>query len=208
MTARTALRSAGFVLAVAVLAASGCSRETAVGHEFPVPVVAPLPQRVGLLLDGELRGHTHRQGKAEDEDWRVELGRAHASLFHQLFRGMFRDVVEVESLASGRGVVATFRPTVEDYQFSTPEESHTPYTEAWIRYRMIVYAPDGSVATSWTFAGYGRSRGKRFRQSGAIDDATRRAMRDAAAVAVLKLAEQPGIRAVLEGRPTKGADEG
>lgn len=183
---------------LALLGGGGCSRETSVGHDFPVPVMDRLPHRVGLMLDEALRTHAVDDVDEDEDPWHVELGAAHASLFRQLFAGMFRETVEVDRPSSSGGLAATFRPEVEDYQFSTPEQSHSDYTEAWVRYRMVVYGPRGEVAATWPFSGYGRSEGSTLRPSGSLDDATGRALRDAGAVVVLKLTKQPAIRALLE----------
>jgi hypothetical protein len=174
----------GLVVA-ALIALAACTRETAVPDRFPVPVIQPRPERIGLLLDEELRTHAH--GSTDGEIARLDLGAAHAALFTRIFSGMFREVVEVGT-PHAAGVMATFRPTVEDTQISTPDRSKTDYAEA----------------STGPFSGYGRSRASRFGTSAAIREAARLAMRDAGAVVVLKLLEEPAIRDLFE---TGGAPE-
>jgi hypothetical protein len=193
-------RTASWLALVFAVLALGCSREVAVGSDFPRPVMEKIPARVGLVLDSTLRAHTHGEQLPGGGSWRVELGPANAVLCEQLIAGMFEGVVPLNQARAGAGVAVIFQPAIEQYQFSTPEQSKTDYYEAWIQYRLRIHSPDGRQVADWPFTGYGRSRARLLGAADSLDEATRRAMRDAAAVLVLELRQRPALQEILYGR--------
>jgi hypothetical protein len=167
-----------------------------------------LPFSVGLYLGDAFVNHVHRETLSDGRDWSIDLGQANATLFRQLLTGMFEQVVPVQRLAAGRALDAVIRPSMKDYQFSTPEQSGTEYFETWIEYQMHVYTPRGKLRAKWAVTAYGRSPAEFLGAQEALREASTLAMRDAAAAVTLGFARKPAVRAYLYGsrtRPSAGS---
>jgi hypothetical protein len=122
---------------------------------------------------------------------------------------MFLRVVPVPSPGDAARVDPEIRgvlePVLEDYAFVTPADSGTQSYAASLRYTIRLYSPQGELADSWTFTGYGSQPGSAFPGKGdaALQAATRLAMRDAAAKLAAEFREQaiarglvgPGVKA-------------
>ena len=192
------------MLSVSILSA-GCGTDLAVREPFPRPVMQKLPFLVGLYLGDAFANHVHRETLPDGRDWSIDLGQANATLFRQLLTGVFERVTRVQRLAVGSALDAVIRPSIEDYQFSTPEQSGTDYFEAWIEYQMHVYTPQGKLMTDWPVTGYGRSAMDFLGAREALLEASTLAMRDAAAAFTLGFARRHGVRAYLYGSKTRSS---
>jgi hypothetical protein len=190
------------ILGVSILS-GGCGTHVAVREPFPRPVMQKLPFSVGLYLGDAFVNHVHRETLPGGRDWSIDLGEANATLFRQLVTGMFEEVAPVQRLAAGGALDAVIRPSIEDYQFSTPQQSGTDYFEAWIEYRMHVYSPRGKLVAEWPVTAYGRSPAEFLGANDALLEASVRAMRDAAAAVVLGFAQRPAVRAYLYKPPAR-----
>ena len=88
---------------------------------------------------------------------------------------------------------ALIEPSIDAFEFSVPNQTKTDAFAVWIRYRLKVYNSEGTVVANWPVSAYGKS------QSGGGKDALRRAavlaMRDAAALMIMKLDDETGISA-------------
>lgn len=188
------------MLGVLILSA-GCGTHVAVRDLFPQPVMQKLPFSVGLYLGDAFVDHVHRETLSDGRDWSIDLGQANAALFRRLLTGMFEKVAPVQRLAAGDALDAVIRPSLEDYQFSTPEQSGTDYFEAWIEYRMHMYSRRGKLVAEWPLNAYGRSRPYFLGSGDALREASALAMRDAAAALVLGFEQRPGVRAYLYKSP-------
>jgi hypothetical protein len=192
------------MLSVSILSA-GCGTDLAVREPFPRPVMQKLPFLVGLYLGDAFVNHVHRETLPDGRDWSIDLGQANATLFRQLLTGAFEGVAPVQRLAAGGTLDVVIRPSIEDYQFSTPEQSGTDYFEAWIEYQMRIYTPQGKLTAEWPVTGYGRSAVDFLGAREALLEASTLAMRDAAAAFTLGFARKPGVRAFLYGSKTRSS---
>lgn len=116
-------------------------------------------------------------------------------LFTQLFTYMFEKVtiLDADEDASLLSLDALIEPSIDAFEFSVPKQTKTEAFAVWIRYRLKVYNSDGTVVANWPVSAYGKS------QAGGGSDALRRAavlaMRDAAALIIMKLDDETGISA-------------
>jgi len=105
-----------------------------------------------------------------------------------------------------RGVL---EPVLEDYAFVTPADSGTPTYAASLRYTIRLYSPQGELAESWSFTGYGAQPASQFPGKGdeALAAATRLAMRDAGAKLAAEFREQAIARGLLPSVQTGAPQE-
>jgi hypothetical protein len=142
-------------------------------------------------------------------DWNIEIGKAQADAMSQLVNAMFENVIAVDSLnagsALGSGVAAILEPSVEEYAFVTPRDAGSPFFAVSIKYRVNVYSPDGKLADSWGFTGYGTSPAGGLSNTEPLQNATALAMRDAGAKLAVEFRDQAIVRGLLPESETADA---
>ena len=103
-------------------------------------------------------------------------------------------VLDADDDASLLSIDVLIEPSIDAFEFSVPKQTRTEAFAVWIRYRLKVYDSEGIEVANWPVSAYGKS------QSGGGSDALRRAavlaMRDAAALMIMKLDDQTGISAL------------
>jgi hypothetical protein len=72
-------------------------------------------------------------------------------------------------------------PVIEQYSFATARETGGKYVAVTIRYRINVFNPQGQLHDVLSLTGYGTSMAEGLSSGPPIEQATRSAMRDAAA---------------------------
>jgi hypothetical protein len=122
------------------------------------------------------------------EEWSIDLGRSNAALFEQLFAYMFSEVTILgpDDNPQLMPLDALIEPTIDAFEFSTPGQSNTEAFAVWIRYRLKVFDPDGKLVSNWPVAAYGKSQTTKMGGSSALQRAAILAMRDAAALMIMK----------------------
>jgi len=136
-------------------------------------------------------------------EYSIGLGKAQAAGFMRILNAMFNRVVPVASPRDAAATDAEIRgvlePVLEDYAFVTPADSGTSTYAASLRYTIRLYSPQGELAESWTFTGYGSQPASQFPGKGdeALAAATRLAMRDAGAKLAAEFHEQAIARGLL-----------
>lgn len=162
---------------------------------IPTPLINKIPASVGLRIPAEFESFVHTEEVIGRKHWKIDLGRSNAALFTQLFAYMFEKVtvLDADDDASLLSLDALIEPSIDAFEFSVPNQTKTEAFAVWIRYRLKVYNADGTVVANWPVSAYGKS------QSGGGTDALRRAavlaMRDAAALIIMKLDDETGISA-------------
>ncbi len=70
---------------------------------------------------------------------------------------------------------AILEPSIEEFAFVTPRDAGSPFFAVSIKYRVNIYLPDGKLADSWGFTGYGTApaQGTVERAAAADRDCTR-----------------------------------
>jgi hypothetical protein len=167
---------------------------------IPPPLVVKLPVSVALFVPKEFSGYAHDEERS-GTDWHVELGRAQTDGLTRLLNAMFEHVVMVDSLNSGSSagsdIRAILEPSVEEYAFVTPRDAGSPFYAVSIKYRMNVYTPDGRLADSWGFTGYGTAPSQGMSSNEPLTRATALALRDAGAKLAVEFRDQAIVRGLL-----------
>ncbi|MEN9788991.1 MAG: hypothetical protein RLZZ473_1055 [Pseudomonadota bacterium] len=178
---------------VAVLLA-GCGGVTiAPKPVLPKALVQEIPATVGLLVPADQSSYAHSETRA-GVVWSVALGQGQQVVAREVLDSLFREVREFSELEVARkseGLQAIFEPRIEQYSFATAQETGGDYVAVTIRYRVNVLAPDGVRYDSLTLTGYGTGLAEGFGSGGPMDEATRAAMRDAAAKFLTQFPELP-----------------
>lgn len=184
------------VTAVAVVL-GGCGGDIAIVHKFPVPLIEPLPLRVGIYYEDDIRFFQFLDKTSDGATWSVDLGDANIRMFDNVFGAMFTEVTEVgdpsllaEPVPGLDGIIA---PKIEEYAFLTPAEQGSKFFAVSIRYRLNIHEPDGTLASSWLINAYGKSRSQLLQGEESLAEATRFAMRDAAAALSEQYKDKPEL---------------
>ena len=146
--------------ALALVTLAGCGPVKLVANtNIPTPLVVKIPIAVALFVPKEFSTYVHNEERWST-DWHVELGKAQTDGITRLMNAMFERVITVDSVGAGQthadsGVRAILEPSVEEFAFVTPRDAGSPFFAVSIKYRVNVYLPNGKLADSWGFTGYG-----------------------------------------------------
>lgn len=185
---------------LAMLLAACNSVRVAPEGQLPKALVQPMKAHVGLVLDDELRAFKHEETRSSAE-WAVDLGPGHEQLLKAVFGASFSTVEVFRNFDEARaatGLQGVFAPRIEQYSFATARETGGTYWAVTIRYRIGVFTPQGEPADSLTLTGYG-SAGDAGRAAPSLVNATRAAMRDAAAKLLVQMPRQPVAQKLVAG---------
>lgn len=167
---------------------------------IPTPLVAKVPVTVALHVPKEFSAYVHKEERWST-DWNIDLGKAQSEGITRLMTAMFERVVVVESVNAGaqvgNDVRAILEPNVEEYAFVTPRDAGSPFYAVSIKYRVNIYSPDGRLADSWGFTGYGTSPSQGLSSSTPLAQATALALRDAGAKLAVEFREQAIVRGLM-----------
>ena len=167
----------------------GCaSNVTLKAPTIPEPLLAQIQMSVGVRMPVEFEHYVHEEMVYGHEEWSIDLGRSNAALFEQLFAYMFSSVTVLgpDDDPQLMGLDALIEPTIDAFEFSTPGQSNTEAFAVWIRYRLKVFDPEGKLVSNWPVAAYGKSQTTTMGGSNALQRAAVLAMRDAAALMIMK----------------------
>lgn len=155
---------------------------------IPEPLLEQISMSVGVRMPANFEHFVHEEEIYGQKSWSIDLGRSNAALFEQLFAFMFANVVILgpEDDPMLMPIDALIEPSIDAFEFSTPEQSSTDAFAVWIRYRIKVYDPDGKMVSNWPVAAYGKSQTTTLGNSDALRNAAILAMRDAAALMIMK----------------------
>jgi hypothetical protein len=173
--------------------------------EFPAPLVEPIPLRVGLYLDPALVAYKHVEKIDQQGTWEVDVGSIQPRLFRTVTHAMFTDVAELTAPPPAPNVDVVLAPAIEAFQMTIPAQTRSNFYEVWIKYRMALFQPDGTVIAQWPLTAYGKSNREDFgifqkKDDLAVREATVNALRDAGAFLSLRFKRVPEVKAWLESR--------
>lgn len=190
-------------LVIVAACLSGCAgSEVIVESTFPTPLIEPLPVSMGIIIPDELYNFIYTEDIPDQSLWTIALGDANVAMLEPLFRGMFRETRDVESVpltASDATLDGVIEPKLEKFEFDVPLGERDEFVEVWMQYQITVYEPDGATVLQWPVSGYGKSELTRD-QEDAVQRAAVVAMREAGATISTKFSEQPQIREWLGGK--------
>ena len=203
---RKLLGAAAAGLSAAMVLLAGCGPVTLVANtNIPPPLVMKVPIGVALFIPTEFSSYVHKEERWSTK-WQIELGQAQTDGITRLMNAMFERVVTVDSVNAGTqvpgGVAAILEPSIEEYAFVTPRDAGSPFYAVSIKYRVNVYMPDGKLADSWGFTGYGTSPSQGLSSEAPLHAATALAMRDAGAKLAVEFREQAVMRGLVPGGDT------
>ena len=188
--------------ALALVALAGCGPVRLIANtNIPTPLVVKMPIAVALFIPKEFSTYVHNEERWST-DWRVELGKAQSDGITRLMSAMFESVIPVDSVSAGQahadsGVRAILEPSVEEFAFVTPRDAGSPFFAVSIKYRVNIYLPNGKLADSWGFTGYGTAPAQGLSSAPPLQTATALAMRDAGAKLAVEFREQAIVRGLL-----------
>jgi hypothetical protein len=187
-------------LAVSVWLLAGCGPvKLSATANIPTPLIVKIPVAVALYVPKDFSEYAHKEERWGTK-WDVSLGKAQSEGLTRLLSAMFERVVVVDSVNAGAAlgdVRAILEPSVEEYAFVTPRDAGSPFYAVSIKYRVNVYSPDGRLADSWGFTGYGTSQSEGISSSTPMAAATALALRDAGAKLAVEFREQAIVRGLL-----------
>lgn len=173
---------------------------------IPAPLLEQIPISVGLRMPENFEHFVHEEKVYGSEEWSIDLGRSNAALFEQLFGHMFATVTVLgpEDDPHLLPLDALIEPSIDAFEFSTPVQSNTEAFAVWIRYRLKVYDRDGQLVSNWPVSAYGKSQTTAMGGSDALERAAILAMRDAAALMIMKFDNETRISS-LAIKPAPGS---
>ena len=173
---------------------------------IPEPLLEQIPMSVGLRMTDEFEHFVHKEKIYGREEWSIDLGRSNAALFEQLFAHMFADVIVLgpDDDPQLTPLDALVEASIDAFEFATPEQSNSEAFAVWIRYRLRVYDRAGDLVSNWPVSAYGKSQTTALGGDDALRRAAVLAMRDAAALMIMKFDNVTRISA-LKDKPKAAA---
>lgn len=186
------------ILFFSILAGCSNSLEFKVKSDIPTPLISKIPIVMGVYYPDKFKHYAYRENSAERKNWDIESGPSQVALFNRILPPMFKQVKQIKSLplaANGDDVQAVLIPSIQEMQFSLPQETHLDMYEVWIKYKLRLQDADGNVISEWTVTAYGKSTKKflRNREKG-LNDAMDLALRDAGAKIALGFSKVAGVK--------------
>ncbi len=159
---------------------------------------------IALRIPEEFEHFVHEDEVLGREQWTIDLGRSNAALFSQLFGYMFDKVTILgpDDDATLLDIDALIEPSIDAFEFSVPSQSRTDAYAVWIRYRLKIYDSGGTQHANWPVAAYGKSEQTGLTGEEPLKRAAVLAMRDAAALMIMKLDTATGLSQLKDRRPT------
>lgn len=179
--------------------AAGCSSNVIMQDAtIPVPLTSKIPITVGLRMPEDFYSYVHEEQVYGRDEWSIDLGDSNAAFFRQLFGHMFDTVtlLKVDDDPKNMDIDALIEPSIDAFEFSVPAQSNTEAFAVWVRYRLKVYDREGKLVSNWPVSAYGKSQTSSLSNSEALQRAAILAMRDAAALIIMKLDTATGLSAI------------
>lgn len=171
--------------------------------EIPEPLVQEIPIKVGVHFDEAFRNYVYEESTEDRPKWRIDNRESRIALFEKLLSTMFREVQIVDNISSAddRNIDAVLSPQVEEMQLALPKETYSEFYEAWVKYNIRLYSPDGELVTEWAVTGYGKAtKGFFDSRSGGLNNAINVALRDIGAKIALNFPQAAPVKQWLAGR--------
>ncbi len=172
---------------------TGCgSHVTLEPPTIPAPNINRIPITVAVRLPENFEDFTHVEDVLGSEEWTIHLGRSNAVFFTQLLTYMFDNVIMLQADEDPEkyDFDALIEPSIDAFEFSVPNQTKTDAFAVWIRYRIKVYDRNGVMVADVPISAYGKSLTTTMGGSSALKRAAVLAMRDAAALMIIKFDDQ------------------
>lgn len=180
----------------------GCTNNMKVTGTFPKPLIASLPQPVGIIYDNDFRNYVYTETSDDRGKWIIDAGAAQVDLFNTVIPELFDHVEELTAIPSAdtpANVKLVLYPKIIDFQYSVPRETKFTIYEVWLKYNLSVYDAQGAMVADWILTAYGKTP-TAFMQTDedAMNAAIMVALRDLGANLSIGTRRVPEIRAWLE----------
>ncbi|MCP4000315.1 MAG: hypothetical protein GY727_05340 [Gammaproteobacteria bacterium] len=180
--------------------------------QFPEPLIEPLPLVIGIRYPIELTDFVHNEDPELAPEWTIKLGQANLRMFRALFKGMFIQTIEIDNATKDSeeaepqtttSLDAIIEPSLEEVEFSVPEQSGNQQFTVWLRYNILITTPEGKLITNWRITGYGQQDEGPMGMGDetAMRKAAVTALRDAAANIATTFSSVPNIKRTLLNPP-------
>jgi hypothetical protein len=201
LTAKT--RNTLTSLLLGVIAAGCSSNVTLPPPTIPVPLMDKIPISVAVRMPQNFYSFIHEEETYGRDEWSINLGNSNAAFFTQLFGFMFNEVTVLKANEDPASIDidALIEPSIDAFEFSTPSQSRADAFAVWVRYRIKVFDRDGNQVANWPVSAYGKSSTEGINDSESLQRAAVLAMRDAAALMIMKLDAETGIGALSAREP-------
>ncbi len=167
---------------------------------IPAPNINRIPVSVAVRFPENFDAFVHQENVLGREEWTIDLGRSNAILFTQLLGYMFDEVIMLQPGDDLAGLTydALIEPSIDAFEFSVPHQTKTDAFAVWIRYRIKVYDRHGTMVANQPLSAYGKSLTTAMGGSSALQRAAVLAMRDAAALMIMKFDGQTLFTALAD----------
>lgn len=216
-------------LAFTTILLGGCQggASITVDATVPRPLVDPIRAAMGVYFDDTLVTYVHEEEVPDYGAYRLDIGASQAPVFARVFNAMFQDLVPVEPAEAygptgpihfvgidglSPAVDGIIAPSIEEVQFSIPDQTGGDFYEVWIRYKLTLFDRGGNNVGELPLIGYGKANERNFGQLGqqtpALHEATTWALRDAAAELSFRFRDRVEVQdwlATIGVEPKQGA---
>ena len=164
---------------------------------------------MGVYFADALVNYVHEEDLEDYGAYRIDIGASQAPVFARVFNAMFENLVPVEPADKDQnGFVGTdgsspvvdgiIAPSIEEVQFSIPDQTGSDFYEVWIRYKLTLFDGGGNNVGELPLIGYGKANERNFGQLGqqtpALHEATTWALRGAAAELSIRFRDNVQVR--------------
>ena len=162
---------------------------------IPDPLVEKIPISVAVKFPDVFEHFVHEEQGIDKKKWTLDLGRSNELLFTKLFRAMFNDLTVIDDDVDTRDlpIDALIEPSIDAFEFSVPSQSQTSSFAVWIRYRIKIFDSEGNQFANWPISAYGKSLSTAMGRDQPLKRAAVLAMRDAAALIIMRMDKDTGI---------------
>jgi hypothetical protein len=188
-----------FILCSILLTACGQSFIVETSLDVPQPVPSPLPLKMAVLYEPQLREYTYTENNEDRINWSIKIGPSQVQLFDLILPAMFTSIdhIEQSSNTEGQGYDAIIIPEIKDIQFALPFETKSTLHETWIKY--AIQQTNGIEITTMHVIGYGKSSNKTsikfmLNEKEGLLYATNQAFRDLAAKIIVTFQSNSDIQ--------------
>ena len=170
--------------------------------ELPVPVVARIPLNLGIYYDDNFKNYIYKEDTEERPNWAIDNSPSRIALFDQILPSLFRETTPVSGTSvTETAVDAIIAPQVDEMQLALPQETRSGLYEAWVKYDIRLYQPDGTLIAQWPVTGYGKTEEAFLKSKNkGLNEAITLAMRDVGAKLALGFPKVTEVRNWLRSR--------
>jgi len=188
-------------------AIAGCSTaklSLEVDSNVPKPITKTIPIDMGVYYSDNFRNFVYKEKSQDREEWTIDNRKSRLNLFNQVLSSMFDSIKPVDNTKVSKNssdIEAILEPDVLEMQLGLPSETQLDFYEAWVKYDMKLYQPDGALISQWEIAAYGKASSESF--GGAtegLNAAIDSALRDAGAKMSLDFTKNQDVADWLCGR--------